>query len=151
MRFAVDSNVLVYALDSSDSGKHEIALRIMERAPLLDCMLLAQCLAEFLNVVRRKLASEFPAAIELASAWAATMPVLPTTANHVLDGAAFAVRHKLQLFDSIIWQAASAAQVEVLLSEDMQDGLSLDGMVVIDPFKPANAIALEKLLPAANQ
>jgi predicted nucleic acid-binding protein len=146
VRFTVDSNILVYALDASEADKHAMALDIMTRAPLLDFFLVSQCLAEFLNVVRRKHVASFASAIEQASLWAQTVPVLATDAGHVLKGAAFAARHKMQLFDSIIWQVARSAHATLFLSEDCQDGFEADGMRIVNPFNPTHDATLRALL-----
>lgn len=146
MSFAVDSNILVYAFDSTAGDRHEAAAALMERAPLADCTLIAQCLAEFLNVIRRKQPTYFNEATEQASRWAKTLPVLHTSAEHVINGALFSARYKLQLFDSIIWQIACASSIDVLLSEDLQDGFEAEGMRVLDPFVAANSLLVEALL-----
>ena len=148
MRFTVDSNLLVYALDRSDPPRHEIAADIMVRAMLLDCVLTAQAIAEFLNVVRRKRREYFDAARAQAERWTTTFSVLGTESGHVLKAAEFAARHKLQLWDCIIWQVARSAHAGLFLSEDMQDGLSIDGMTVLNPFDSGNRNALRALLEA---
>lgn len=146
MRFTLDSNVLVYALDSDTPGKRDIARDILVRAARTDAVLTAQALAEFLAVIRREYPQHFDAARAQAERWATLFPVAATSWQHVSDAAAFAARHRLQLWDCVIWQAARSLQASVFLSEDLQDGLSLDGMAVIDPFAPANADRVEELL-----
>lgn len=146
MRFTLDSNILVYAVDRSDEEKHRIASDIMKRAPLLDAVLTSQVLGEFLNVVRRKRLTAFGLAREQAERWATLFPVVDTSWEHVAIGAAFAERHKMQLWDSIIWQAARSMHASVFLSEDLQDGFSAEGMTVIDPFAAANRDRLGRLL-----
>jgi predicted nucleic acid-binding protein len=151
VRFALDSNVLVYALDSTDADKHRIASEIMEQAPLIDAVLIAQCVAEFLNVIRRKHPRSYSIAIEIARGWIRTMPVFPTQAADVLAGGEFSNRHKLQLFDSIIWQVVRVANATIFLSEDYQDGFAADGVTVINPFEPGNRPAIERLLAVVDE
>lgn len=150
MRFAVDSNVLIYAFDSAAGERHDRAAALMERAPFCDCFLVGQCLAEFLNVVRRKQPAYFTQATEQAARWTKTFPVLHTSAEHIIAGAQFSARYKLQLFDSIIWQVARAASIDILLSEDLQDGFEAEGMRVVDPFATANRRLLEEVLAEAE-
>ena len=149
MRFAVDSNILVYALDRTDSRKHEIASRVMKSAPLLDCVVPAQVLAEFLNVIRRKSPPYFEQACAQAERWIDILTMLETTSDHILQGAKFAARHKLQLWDSIIWQIARSAHAVLFLSEDLQDQ-QIDGMKIVNPFNPANDAELHALLSSAD-
>lgn len=146
MRFTVDSNILVYAVDRGTPQKHRLASDLMIRAALLDAVLTAQALGEFLNVVRCKHPAHLPAAIEQAGRWAILFPVVATSAEHILAGARFAERHRLQLWDCVIWHAARSMQAAYFLSEDMQDGLSIDGMTIVNPFNPANEVLVREVL-----
>ncbi len=147
MIVTVDSNVLVYALDRQERDKNERAADLIAR--LLgrsDVLLTAQALGEFVNVVRRKRPDQLEEAIAQARDWAILFHVVATTSDHLLAAIHFAERHRLQFWDSVIWQAARSAGADHLLSEDMQNGLSLEGMTVIDPFNPANRERLDAVL-----
>lgn len=146
MRFALDSNVLVYALIRDDDSKHAIASRLLIRSTELDAVLPAQVLGEFLNVVRRKHPEHFDIAIEQAVRWQETLSVLPTTDEHVVRGGKFASKHRMQLWDAIIWQVARSARASLFLTEDLQDGFAIDGMRALNPFNPKNGKTLESLL-----
>lgn len=148
MRFALDTNVLVYAFLNDDRRRHSIAAPILMSAAIGDAVLPVQVLAEFLNVVRRKHPHHFEAATTQAQRWQLNLKMLPTTDAHVIEGAKLAARHKFQLWDAVIWQVSRSANASLFLSEDLQDGLVLDGMKVIDPFNPNNATTLEALRPA---
>jgi predicted nucleic acid-binding protein len=150
VRFSVDSNVLVYGFLVEDEGKHAIASDLMIRAMLLDCVLPAQVLGEFLNVVRRKKPALFGHALAQAERWAETLQILETGAEQVLSGATFAAKYKLQLWDSIIWQTARSAHCVLFLSEDLQDHLSIDGMKVLNPFNSTNEQELKALLSSVD-
>ena len=146
MRFTLDSNILVYGVDTETPEKHRIARDLILRAAHADAILTAQALAEFLAVIGRKFPGKLDAAREYAEHWARAFPIIPTTWEYVAAGAAFAGRHKLQLWDSIIWQAARMAGASLLLSEDMQDGLTLEGMSVLNPLQASNGERLAALL-----
>lgn len=150
MRFAIDSNILVYSLIRDDEAKHAVASRIMLQSMQLDAVVPAQALGEFLNVIRRKHPQHYDVSVEQAARWHTTLTILPTTGDHVIAGAAMAPRHKLQLWDAIIWQVARSGHAAVLLSEDLQDGLSVDGMRVLNPFVPKNESELDKLLSSGG-
>ena len=150
MRFAIDSNILVYAFIRDDPRKHRIASDIMVRAMLLDAVLAAQTVAEFLNVIRRKQPDLFAEARNQASRWHTTFDLLGTTAEHILKGAEFAARHRLQLWDSVIWQVVRSAHAVLFLTEDLQDHLAVEGMKVLNPFNPANGDELQGLLSSAD-
>lgn len=146
MRFTVDTNILVYAVDRTDSIRHPHALEIMLRAVDADFVLTVQAVGEFLNVARRKRPDLYPEARSEAERWLTLYPVVPTYSNVLLEAADLAQRHKLQLWDSIIWQAARQVNTEIFVTEDLHDGLVLDGMRVVNPFHPSNAALVRELL-----
>ncbi|UZK69219.1 PIN domain-containing protein [Sphingomonas sp. S1-29] len=145
MRYSLDSNVLVYALDRGERQKRDIALDIISRADGLLLVLTSQVIGEFLNVVRRKNAAAYEEAIGLAADWSLLFATSPTQPEHVIAGARLAQRHKLQLWDSIILVSAKAMGAETLLTEDMQDGAIIDDVRIVNPFAPANAAIVASL------
>jgi predicted nucleic acid-binding protein len=146
VRVAIDSNILVYAFIRDDDERHQSAADLLGRAALVDAVLPAQVLGEFINVIRRKFAHYANEAADQVALWSATFIIAPTTEAEVLRGARFAIHHHLQSWDAIIWQAAVSAGADYLISEDMHDGLSIEGMTVIDPFNPTNGALLDVLL-----
>lgn len=42
----------------------------------------------------------------------------------------------LQFWDSVIITVCLADGVDVLVSEDMQDGQNIDGLTILSPFQP---------------
>lgn len=150
MSFTLDSNVLVYALDGSAGIRHEHAREILVAGRDADLLLTAQAVAETLNVIRRKYPSFLQESRREVERWGTIYPVLPTGLGHVLAAERFAAIHRLQLWDCVIWQVARSAGADFFISEDLQDGLSLDGMTVIDPFDSANEAPLQALLQSAE-
>jgi predicted nucleic acid-binding protein len=146
VRFTLDSNILVYAIDAATPGRHSIAKDLVVRALKCDLVLTVQALAEFLAVVRRKYPGHIGDALAQAERWASLMPLIATDWSHVFAAAQFSRKHGFQLWDSIIWHAARSAGAAVLVSEDLQDGFSMDGMTVLDPFAASNARRLADLL-----
>jgi len=53
--------------------------------------------------------------------------------------------HDLQVWDAVIWSAARAAGASIFLSEDLHDGLAIDGMRRRQPVDLSIA-AIEDLL-----
>jgi predicted nucleic acid-binding protein len=53
-RFTLDTNLLVYSVDLDAGARHQLALRIVDKAPDMDCWLTLQSLSEFYAVVTRK-------------------------------------------------------------------------------------------------
>jgi predicted nucleic acid-binding protein len=101
-------------------------------------------LNEFANVARRKLGMGWE---ELAEALSSIRRLCPTAAPlHIATHEAalrIARRHGFAIFDSLMIAAALGAGCVTLWSEDMADGMSIDGRLrVRDPFKPGR-VALE--------
>jgi predicted nucleic acid-binding protein len=76
--------------------------------------------------------------------------VLPVqaAADSDLSAALEAVRaHRLAFWDAMLWASAQRAGVRHLLTEDLQDGFALQGVMFINPFKPENDQLIDKVLP----
>ena len=146
MRFSVDSNLLIYSIDTGTPTKHLVARDVMVRALHADAVLTAQAIAEYLKIVRQKLRPGLPAALLQAQRWTTLLSIVPTTLDLPFKALAFAERYNLQFWDALICQGALAGGAGVLLSEDMQDGLMADGLTILDPFNPANHDRLDELL-----
>ncbi|HEV2366163.1 MAG TPA: PIN domain-containing protein [Caulobacteraceae bacterium] len=137
MRATVDSDVLIYAElePESEKGSHAQAA-INLAAPR--GILAIQALLEFLAVVRRRKPERIESAYAKVFAWSEVFVTAPTTDSVVSLSASLVRRHRFQIWDAVIWAAARAAGAEVILSEDLQHGLSLEGMRAINPFRLEN-------------
>ena len=60
--------------------------------------------------------------------------IVPLTLETHMRGIAYAERYKLAIYDSMIVAAAVTAGCTTLYSEDMHDGLVIDGVTVRNPF-----------------
>lgn len=141
----IDSNILIYAVDNTQGRKHDIAIEIVERAMTTDLVITAQVIGEYLAVVHRKMPPLLPTAIDQAKQLAILCPPVPTTIDHLAAGALMAATHRLQFWDSVIWQVAASREVRWFLSEDMQDGFSHSGMAALNPLNPANRDIVEAM------
>jgi predicted nucleic acid-binding protein len=150
LRFTLDSNVLVYSLDRLDQERHAIAVDVVARAATRDAFLTTQSIGECLNVVRRKRLASFDEARRQAERWIEAFEIVDTSGILLPIAAVFAERHRLQLWDAVLWQVARSAGADVLLSEDFQDGLSLEGIRVVNPFEARNESRLSTLLSAGD-
>ncbi len=142
--FLVDTNVLVYAHDPRDTQKQQRALDVLDRLiPRAEAVLSVQCLTEFFQAVRWKLAE--PLAPEQALAqverFILACPVLDLTPMVVLEGCRGSNAHGLSLLDSLIWAAAKLNQVPCVLTENCDHGRTLEGVRFLNPFAPQFDIA----------
>lgn len=126
----VDTNVLIYAF--SQDRRSTVAERLLRRG----CCASVQVLNEFATVARRKLAMSWD---ELETALDDLRLLLAPIAPLDLDlhrmGFELARRRSFSIYDAMIVAAALRLGCETLWSEDMQDGLVLDGLLTIrNPF-----------------
>lgn len=136
-RIFVDTNILAYARDTRDPVKQQIAERwLVALAHNRQGRLSWQVLAEFYAVAThpRKLAAPIDrvrADIVALQVWQPLMPdaVLFETAWRLAD------RYDFCWWDALIVAAARRSDCGLLLSEDLHDGLVIDGVLrILDPF-----------------
>ena len=125
-----DTNILVYA--AGTDGKALIARLLLQQGGTVS----VQILNEFINVMRRKLKRDW-ADIEEAIAdflESATQihAVEPPTQ---LKAFALAKRYDFRIYDAQIIASALEANCDTVWSEDMQDGMVIEGRLVVrNPF-----------------
>ncbi len=127
-----DTNVLVYAF--GDDARRLVALRLLDQG----CIVSIQSLNELANVLLRKQKRDWPTVRRALDAVVARSVaiVIPDLDLHRL-GLRLAERYTLSIYDAMIAAAALTAECDVLYSEDMHDGLVIDGRVrVVNPFAP---------------
>lgn len=130
----LDTNILVYAI-SADPAKADIADALITKGGTIS----VQVLNEFANVSLGKLGRSHA---ETRGYLTAVRHVLNVTAltfqAHEL-GLALAERYGLHIYDAMIASCALLANCDTLYSEDMHDGLEIDGRLkVVNPFRLAS-------------
>lgn len=144
-RVALDSNILIYAELEPDSEKGRRSAELLLQAAR-DGVLPAQVLGEFLRFVQRRAPAAFAGALRQTSLYRAVFLIPPTTDAVIESASDLAQAHRMQLWDCVICVAASDAGAKILLTEDMQDGRTIDGLRLINPFVAGNAEALAGLM-----
>jgi len=135
--FLVDTNILVYSYDRSESGKQAKAIALLERLGMEGRgVVTTQVLGEFFRTVTRKLPRPLPVAdaCRRVEKYVHSWTVLPVTPQIVLESALGVARYGLEFWDAQIWATAKLNQISVLLSEDFSHLRSLDGVRFINPF-----------------
>lgn len=127
----VDTNVLIY-LAADDAAKAERVEELLAAGATIS----VQVLNETANVLRRKAGlswDETRAFLNMVRSLAAVQSL--TVETHE-QGLRISERYRLSLYDGMIVAAARSAGCELIWSEDMQDGLLIDGPLRIqNPFK----------------
>ena len=130
----VDTNVLIYARDPADMKKQEAALAW--RAELWNSRLgriSFQVLQEFYVKATQKwpvLRDDVRAEIEGLLTWQ------PVAVNTAILARSWKIqdRYQLSFWDALIVAAAKSIDCRYLLTEDLQAGQDLDGLLVVNPF-----------------
>lgn len=141
---ALDTNILIYAMQ--DDPRSPTARSTIARAALIDCIVPAQVLAEFANVCRRKSIVDAAEVGLRLGELIDVFTIVETSASHVVAATLLAERYQLAYFDALICRIAIDSGATTLLSQDLQDGMNLDGLTILDPFNPANADRLAAIL-----
>ncbi|HAJ45517.1 MAG TPA: hypothetical protein DCL54_02935 [Alphaproteobacteria bacterium] len=138
VRCTIDSNVLVHAALEPGSDKGKCAAQVI-RLATPNGVIAAQALLEFVAVIRKRSFGLAEKAAVQAEAWSAVFETAPTTVPVMTEALRLVAAHKFQVWDAVIWSAARAAGATIFLSEDLQDGLTLDGVQVVNPFSRSDA------------
>lgn len=143
---AIDTNVFAYAAFTAIDDKQRRARELIARAALIDVVIPAQVFIEFANAsLKRGTLSIAIVRLRLAE-WAAAFPVAMTRTSDILAALNLVDTARVAYFDALIVAVASAAGATTLFTEDMQDGARVGGVLIINPFEPANNDALAALL-----
>jgi predicted nucleic acid-binding protein len=139
-RTFVDTNVLAYAHDRSEPLKRPVAQALLEelwagRTGALS----TQILQEFYVVATRKFDPPLThrAAREIVSlygSWTLVEIDLPL----ILTASQLEEQHRLSFWDALVVEAARRSGSTRLVTEDLQDGRSIGGVRIEDPFRVAS-------------
>lgn len=133
----VDTNVLVYAVDSSTGARHTAAREWMNALWAHETgRLSVQVLQEFYVTVTRKLRPGM-SPLEAQREVRALLPWGPIEINpDILERAWYLEsRYGLSWWDALIVGSAQTLGCHTLLTEDLQHEQDFDGLVVRSPFR----------------
>src|ERR1700761_8276709 len=114
-KIAIDTNILLYALDDFYPDKQNIAIQIIADQPLF-C---SQSLSEFTNVCLRKWKFPKSKVAELIKTYLQQCSYVPVSELMLLTAVEIMDKYDFQLFDSIIVASALTSGCTILYSEDL--------------------------------
>jgi len=150
-KYFVDANVFVYMRDPREPRKQALAAKWIARLVAEEggCTSM-QILSEYYSVVTRKLARQ----VSAAKAWEDVRELLawnPQPIDEALLTRAHEVeeRYGTSWWDSMVVAAAQLQDCDILLTEDLQDGMRFGTVTVRNPFtmvieEPAAEYALPR-------
>ncbi len=126
----IDTNIAVYAL--LQDPKAEVATAALRRSVFLS----TQVLNEYANVARRKLGRSWSEIIgDIRAIKKAVPTILALSEQNNADAIDIATRYQLGFYDALMLAAALSGGAEVIYSDDMQHGLTVDGRLqILNPY-----------------
>ena len=132
----VDTNILIYAHDLDAGPRNALSADILRdlwenRIGIIS----TQVLQEFYVNVTRKIENPLPKSkargiIESYLAW----PVELNDAKTVLAASEIEERHMLSFWDALIVASARNVEAEKILTEDLNHGQQIEGILIENPF-----------------
>jgi predicted nucleic acid-binding protein len=134
MRIALDTNVLAYAEGVNGGDLKTQALTLIERLPGDSVFLPIQTLGELFQLLVRKL-KRAPAQARIAIlAWRDAYGLIETSEGVLVAAIELAATHRFSFWDAVVLASASEGGCRLLLSEDLQEGFTWNGVTVANPF-----------------
>lgn len=143
----IDTNVLVYSLDTDEVIKRHRARDVLRRLQMHRAgEVCSQVLGEHHSVVRRRFAHAYgpSEAVRATERWARAFPVHDTSLRVVLEALRATIRYQMPYYDAQIWAVARVNHIPLVLSEDFADGAVIEGVRFANPF--AEGFDLDALL-----
>lgn len=125
----IDSNIVLYLL-SADKAKADKAEAFVTAGGVVS----VQVLNEVTAVCRRKLRMPWHEIEAVLAAVKSACKVVPLTLASHEAAVSIAKRYALSFYDANILSSAILCGADSLISEDMQDGMLVDGVVIRNPF-----------------
>ena len=151
MRVALDTNVLAHAEGVDDDARRDRAIALTVRLTQLTVFIPVQVLGELFRVLVRKGGRSAKQARERVLNWSDSFALIETSQPILLSAIDLAEAHRFSIWDAIVVAAAAKAECRLLLSEDMQDGFSWNGVTIANPFSESPHPLFEVMLADADR
>jgi len=135
-KYFVDTNILVYAHDTSAGLKHERARRLLEELwnsgqGVLSTQVLQELCINLRRKVRHPLNND---EIRLLIRDYSTWEVAINAPDSVLEALDIETRYQISFWDALIVQAAESSGCSILYSEDLANGQRYGALTVVNPL-----------------
>ena len=132
----LDTNIIVYAYDTSAGGKHSLAAELIEDLWNTGRGIIStQVLQEFFVTTTKKIGKplDVPTARDIVKDFLKWKTVV-VDGEIILEAIDIRVSHKYSFWDSLIIASALQGGASTLLSEDLSSAHRLKGLVIRNPF-----------------
>jgi predicted nucleic acid-binding protein len=136
-KYFVDTNILMYAHDTSAGEKHDRAKTLVEelwrdRTGVVSTQVLQELSVNLRKKVRRPLDAKTTRDIV---ADYLTWQVIVNGGESILEAIDLESRYQISFWDALVIQAAQLSGAEILYSEDLSDGQKYGSVRVINPLR----------------
>jgi len=133
-RTFLDTNILVYADDTSDPVKQKTAVAlILHHMQQRSGVVSTQVLQEYFVAVKRKFKADSARAKEKVELYAAFEVARPDLSD-ILAAIDLHRLHGFSYWDALVLRMAKQTGCRILLTEEMQHGREIDGVKIVNPF-----------------
>ncbi len=145
-RVFLDTNVALYVMDRRDPSKNQRAREWLDQLIEMQNLTVSpQVLNEMYWIGRQKFPHVPPAELQRFVGDFIPNCLAPLDASVTREAFTIEQRYRLSWWDCLIVASALAVDCRLLLTEDMQHGLKIDGLTVLSPFVSTPAQALSEL------
>lgn len=133
-RCTLDANVLAYSLDNLAGHKQGEAKSLIKALSAGDAILTLQAISECYWAVSRKAIAPRKQLIETLSDLQKLFPVVAAQPACFKSAVQLEERYRLSFWDAMLFATIREAGVQVLFTEDLQHGQTIDGVSILNPF-----------------
>ena len=126
----VDSNIILYSF-MEEPNKSEAAGKILSGE---NCIISSQVVGEVCNNLRRKSGYTADELKYVINGFYTEFSVIPVSSEIYLKAVNIIQNYSISFWDSVIIAAAIESGCGILYSEDMQHGLVIETMKIVNPF-----------------
>jgi predicted nucleic acid-binding protein len=134
MKVALDTNILAYAEGVNGPQRKVEALELLERLPGANAFLPVQTLGELFQLLVGKMKQTPAHARTAILGWRDSYALIETSESVLVAAAELAATHRFSIWNGVVLAAAAEGDCRLLLSEDLQDGFTWNGVTVANPF-----------------
>ena len=135
-KYFIDTNILVYANDRSETVKHERAKQILfDGITNENIVISTQVLSEFYVTVTNKIKIKLsPNIAKKEILLFKTIEVVEIDFHLIIRAINISNENRLSYWDSLIIAAAQKAKCNILYSEDLNPDQTIDSVTIKNPF-----------------
>lgn len=133
-RIFIDTNLFIYAFDKLDLKKNKKVINFFKSIREDDTHISIQIIKEFSNVNIKKFKVSEEILFKRLTIFRSFI-ISDTTVEVMEKAISLCYLYKLQYYDSLIIAAALAQNCNILYSEDLNNGQSIEGLQIINPFQ----------------